>query len=453
MLNDSKKRFQAGYLICCAVVFILIYVLNAQAVYSSDDYMYHFFWESGMPGETVRPIESFPDLLRSLWNHYCGFNGRIVSHFFVMLFMKYDKWVFNLCNSAMYLFVGALLLMHIEYRISRWKVRDLAAVYLGMWMFFPHFGLSVLWLSGACNYLWMSALGLIFLLPYRKFADENHVETDTWILRLIMIPIGLLAGCTNENSGGAAILLAVLFIACGIYQKKKIPVFGVTGIVSACMGLGILLAAPSSMGRMEADAFALRDYLKRLREIVGFSYHYVLPLLILLLILIWILRKEYKKEEWKRYLLVPGCYCAAGAASVLVLILSPVISGKSWIFADCYLIISAGILAMALRNAGYRIRRWQRAGIGLFLAGAVVWYGAVWSNLHRTYLETRQQIHLIEEAKEEGQMNVTVPMLTRVENTYNAVYHEPQLCEDKEDWFNQWMARYYKVESITGIPR
>lgn len=454
MLKEKKRFPAAGFLLCFAVVFVLMGLLNQRTVYSSDDYMYHFFWEDGMPGETVRLIRGPGDLFLSLWNHYRGFNGRIVSHFFVMLFMRFDKWVFNLFNTLMYMLVGVLILSHIEGRPSRWRPGYLAAVYVGMWMFFPHFGLSVLWLAGACNYLWMSGVILLFLLPYRRYVDAPGGEGHLLGKSIGMALMGLLAGCTNENSGGAAILLALFLTGYGIYEKKKAPVWSAAGILGACAGLGVLLAAPSSRGRMEQDAFVWSDYLKRIREIVGFSYHYVLPLLVLLTVLVYLLWKEKRraKEAWLPLLYLPGCYCVAGAASVLVLILSPVISGKSWIWADCYLMIAAGTVAGELKKMKYRRKPWQSTAILLFCCWAAVWYGVVWNNLNRTYQETRQQVRMMEEAKEKGILDVSVPMLTWVENTYNAVYHEPQLSEDKEDWFNQWMARYYGMDSITGIP-
>lgn len=61
------------------------------------------------------------------------------------------------------------------------------------------------------------------------------------------------------------------------------------------------------------------------------------------------------------------------------------------------------------------------------------------------------QIQRIEEQKNQGILDVEVPLLTSTENTYNVIRHSPNVSKDPKDWFNQWMALYYGVDSITGV--
>ena len=108
---------------------------------------------------------------------------------------------------------------------------------------------------------------------------------------------------------------------------------------------------------MTSGGFQLTVYLKRIREIIGFSYHYILLPLIILLILVFVLIRNRKKEhrEWITSLIVPFFYCVAGAASVGALILSPIIMGKSWILAVCFLMIAIGQVYKEIRTDGYDI--------------------------------------------------------------------------------------------------
>ena len=92
-----------------------------KTVYTTDDCMYHFFRENPRPASATRELNGVTDLLLSLINHYGEFNARIVSHAFAMFFMMYDKAVFDVCNSFMYLLLGVLLLKYIEHGHEKWK--------------------------------------------------------------------------------------------------------------------------------------------------------------------------------------------------------------------------------------------------------------------------------------------------------------------------------------------
>ena len=331
---DKKIKKIMPYALISLITFGVMLLLNQQTVYTADDYMYHFFWEGAKPGSTTRLLQGIGDIPASLWNHYQGFNGRVVSHGIVMFFMLFPKTVFNVCNSLMYLAMGFLLLSYIEADRTKRKPWQLGVIYLAMWTFFPHFGWSVLWVSGSCNYLWMNGLLLLFFLPYHRRMSTGEAPAHPFLTCLFVMVLGFLAGASSENGGGSAALLAMLFTAHWFWKKEKLPHFALPGILFAAAGMGTLLFAPSSRSRMVSEPFQIAVYLKRIREVIGFSYHYILPLLAVLLVEVffWIRHKKNKEESWMPCLLVPFYYCLSGAASVVVLLASPIISGKSWIF-------------------------------------------------------------------------------------------------------------------------
>ena len=442
-----KEKFY--YIFYVVFTFFLVLILNQRSVFTADDYMYHFYWEQPMPYEGTRWLVDIRDIPTALWNHYNQFNGRIVSHAIVMFFMMFDKNVFNICNSIMFILIGFLLLYHIEPDKKKWKSGYLGVIYLSMWLFFPDFGRAVLWVAGSCNYLWMCFLALVFLLPYRIYTECWELDKNPVIKNIMMLFLGFLGGCTSENIGGAVVLLALFYMGYWIWKKKKVPFWSISGILAACTGMSVLLLAPSSQNRM-AESFHL---FKRLREIVGFSFHYVLPLLIILFVLVYhyiILKRGY---DWKKFLdlLIPFMYCVSGAASVAVLILSPVIGGKSWIWADCCMVIAVGLIYRLLKQEGFVIKRWMKITGTLMVVVAFIWYGVVWKDINKTYYEVQEQVELIQQCKMQGISDVKIPLLTSTENSYNAIYHTPNVDIDKEAWFNQWMALYYGVDSITGI--
>lgn len=136
-------------------------------------------------------------------------------------------------------------------------------------------------------------------------------------------------------------------------------------------------------------------------------------------------------------------YCIPGAASVIVLMLSGVILGDSWIFAVCFMLIADCDLLMKLFNQGFQINRCLKICIGTAVAYGCILYGVVLKDISRTYDEAQYQIQQIEE-------QITIPLLTPTGNRYNAARKTPNVDKDKISWFNQWMALYYGVDSITG---
>ena len=454
--KEDAARSIIMYVLVCLAAFFLIFLLNQKSVYTADDYMYHFFWEGSRPSAETRVLDRIADIPLSLKNHAERFNGRIISHALVMFFMMHDKVLFNICNSLMYLLLGWLLLIHIERDHRRWRAGYAAVIYLAMWVFLPVTAHTLLWLSGACNYLWMTVLALVFFLPYHLYMSTPSDSEKYQVLKgVLIVPVGLAAGCSSENIGGAVILLTALFAAYWLWKRRKVPFWSITGILSAAVGMMMLLSAPSSRNRMTSGGFQLTVYLKRIREIIGFSYHYILLPLIILLILVFVLIRNRRKEqrEWITSLIVPFFYCVAGAASVCALILSPIIMGKSWILAVCFLMIAIGQVYKEIRTDGYDIIKPVKAFLLILTFYSCIRYTCAFYDISRTYEEVQEQIAMIEEQKAQGIMDVKVYLLTPSGNISNVTENTPNVSADCGSWFNQWMACYYGVDSITGMER
>ncbi|MDO5500236.1 MAG: DUF6056 family protein, partial [Propionibacteriaceae bacterium] len=162
--------------------------------------------------------------------HYQVQNGRILPHVIIQFFTLFDKAVFDVANSLVFLLVGQLILRHV-WRGRGFSVAHELAVYVALWLFIPYFGQSVLWLSGGVNYLWMTALTLLTLLPYRL--HEPGRPQQPWMVPLMLLA-GLAAGGANENSGGAWILMALLFmVAWRLTGARVVPGWAWAGVIGA----------------------------------------------------------------------------------------------------------------------------------------------------------------------------------------------------------------------------
>lgn len=100
-----------------------------------------------------------------------------------------------------------------------------------MWFFLPGMGSTVLWVSGATNYLWPSLVIILFLLAFRFdiAARSNWISLGLFIL-------GLLTGLTNEVGGATAFLLALLFT---IFNYRRQPSERVLTQIFGVLGAGI----------------------------------------------------------------------------------------------------------------------------------------------------------------------------------------------------------------------
>lgn len=92
-------------------------------------------------------------------------------------------------------------------------------------------GSTVLWVSGAANYLWPSLVIILFFLPFRF----DIAVSNNWVSLGLFI-LGLLTGLTNEVGGSTAVLLAFLFM---IFNYRRWPSEHILTQASGVFGAGI----------------------------------------------------------------------------------------------------------------------------------------------------------------------------------------------------------------------
>jgi hypothetical protein len=158
--------------------------------------------------------------------------------------------VFNLVNSLAYVAFTFLIYFHINaYR--KVNVALYIAINLLIWYYNPAFGETVLWLSGACSYLWSLVLVLACWLPFRLYA-ANPTFTMNRLQTILFTILALLAGCAQEHASFCMMISLFLFF---IYYRKclnvRIPVWAISSAVAAFTGFVVLMAAPGNFARAE----------------------------------------------------------------------------------------------------------------------------------------------------------------------------------------------------------
>lgn len=263
----KNKVKVAGALIMIAA-FVILLIINLHVDYTSDDFRYRFIYDTpGNPLPTTKKISSFWDVIISMINHWKLCNGRVVAHGLLQMVMPFGKLFFRIFNSLVYVSLGFLIYKHSVYG-KKSNLSLLVLVYIGMWFFLPQFGLSVMWASGAANYLWCAAIMLSFMLPYRMYAANGADSVkDSWKSAVLMGLFGLFAGCTNENTGGGVVLICTLFILFYKIKGFKIPKWSWIGVITAVCGVVLLLAAPGNY-RIDSKA-SFAEILIRFKDVIA----------------------------------------------------------------------------------------------------------------------------------------------------------------------------------------
>lgn len=251
-----NKSIQNNALICIIFILILffIYLLNYLTPESGDDFGYKYKIIGPLFLDKASPkISSIKDIIISQYNHYFIINGRAIVHFFVQLFSGLvGKDIFNIVNSIIFLVFICLLTK----LTSNFKLSSLLLTFATTFLLFPSFGVTILWLSGAINYLWSSTLILGLLLLF-QFSNTKRLKFNIFAISLFIY--GIIAGWSHE---GISMPLAASFILFYIFHRKEF-IFKqhIFLIASFILGAIMVSLAPGTINRTSYNSFSLTNLL------------------------------------------------------------------------------------------------------------------------------------------------------------------------------------------------
>ena len=429
------------------IVFGILLVLNFHADYTSDDFKYHFFFDTmGTPHEGTHRMRVW-EVFSSMMNHWKLCNGRIVAHGALQLALMLGKTGFKILNAFMFVLLGGLIYLHAAYGKKKSPVL-LVSIYAGLWFFLPQFGMTVIWASGAANYLWNTILILVVLLPYRVYL-MNQKRMENSLRNLILMGVlGALAGCSNENSGGALVLLGIMYIGMYYYYKMPIPKWAFSGMAGGILGIILLISAPGNYRiSSRTDLAGLVERGKHIAAVTKKELGIVIVLLLIALLVSYVLRKSMGGMPFRK---LPFLYVLAGAASIGVLVFSAMQPERTWFIGTVFFLIAAAYL--------YEDLIWLSGTVSAVLAVVMVLAFAYsfqmeYPKIDATYAQVREGVDRIEQAVERGEESVTIPMVVPSDSKYDAYNGTSYVKEPADDWMNAWMARYYGLKAIYGTEK
>lgn len=457
LLNSLKNdRGTQLTLLVMLVVFILTLIQNFWTRYLADDWCYMYVYDHmGHPNDTSRRVNGLFDVIISMKNHWRICNGRVVAHGLLQLVLAtsypgFHKVIFNIVNSIMYVLLGWLLYKHSVYGRKK-SIFLLIGIYAMMWLWLPQYGATVLWASGAANYLWCAVIILAYLLPYRKYAaDSTSGMKDTTKNAVIMGVLGLFAGCTNENSGGAAALICILFVIVYKICKIKIPKWSISGIAGLIIGAVVLISAPGNY-RISSKA-DLAEYINRLKDVINTSGNLLFGLLItfmVVMLLVWITNQGDEQRLGIAEKLIPAVYIIGAAAAIGVMMFAALRPERTWFISICIIIAVIGYMftQINMKNIGGAIP--YAAAVLIIICAAS--YTTELKKLHQTYTQIQAQDEAIAEARESDDKIAEVKLIVPSDSPHDSMFYTGNFSTNGDEWDNSWAARYYGLNKIIGI--
>ncbi|MBR1397071.1 MAG: hypothetical protein IJ563_06020 [Selenomonadaceae bacterium] len=257
MNSVFTKYMQKKIPVRAIIVFFtfIFFIRNLLLPLVSDDYSYAFIWNGegggnisyGITGNFER-VTSFYDIIISQWSHYFTWGGRTIAHFIIQFFVWTGKFFFDIANTLVFVLMIFLIywLSYGQIQIKKLSRITIIWIFFCIWICIPEWVSTMLWLTGACNYLWMAVLQLLFLMPY-VLQLYGHQSLS---LQKKLIPlIGFIAGWSNEAGGFATLFLAVL-ITILIKSKNIFQNWTIYGLISFTVGYLLLILAPGNLARM-----------------------------------------------------------------------------------------------------------------------------------------------------------------------------------------------------------
>lgn len=345
--NQYKPVKYSFWILVVASIFGFILLLNALTPMIADDYWYSF--TLGKAPNTR--VSSLSDIIDSQISHYYWWGGRSVVHCIVQFLLMLPPLLADILNSIVFLIYIGLIYYLIKGR-KKHSLSVFLLIFFSVWFLQPSIGDTILWLTGSGNYLWGTVLILFFILPFRFYNGQEQSELKNYLFAILFLFYGIIAGWTNENSGGAMIVIGVLFVCFFRIHKWNVPKWAITGILGAIIGYFFMILAPGNMVRagesmpFDIQVFAFR-FIMHSSDLVYFC-----GIMFIFYVLFFSL-SSYKGLNPKKMSIsqqVSIIFIIGMLASVYSMVLSPSFPPRAWFGTITFLIIGIGIIFMTLQE-------------------------------------------------------------------------------------------------------
>lgn len=362
MRERARRPIWIASGILTAVSVLVMYKTHREIPFMMDD-----LWYSTLLFEDT-PIASFADIVKSQVWHYNNWGGRSMTHGILQLTLLAGEYAADILNVVFTLLLGGMLCLVSGHR-------SLPAFFAGISMVLglnANWKMSMFWQAGAANYLYITVFVLLYVYCYlRELSEEGscipwgrgsgassrtapsrtapshtapsqgvsagQVSTKTAQvpaaqktppgnrplpgIALWILPVGVLAGWSNENIGPAVWILSLSVILLLFRETHRIRPWMIWGNLACLAGSILCIAAPGNRVRSaqiaeEQYGILWRMFLRGYAESRG-ALEYLFPTVLILTALLVIGKCVPGVAIGRRNLLLLFCALLSWGAFVL----------------------------------------------------------------------------------------------------------------------------------------
>lgn len=237
MRHKSKSCYWIA--LCCALVFGILFTVQAINGLFSDDFYYMTFWREG-PAHFMELVV----------DHFKTFNGRVLVHLVAQTVLAFPMWVFALVNTAL-LLGGGLLATRLQDGEAKGGV-----LWAGVTLFGAQLLLigpetmkeSLLWVSASYNYMLP-----VMMLVAGLWCWQRWLRTGPWYAAFWVLLLQFLCGATTEQCGALAVGGTLLVGLHWIIKERPKPGAmpkALLGTLLSLAGYGTIFLSPATQARM-----------------------------------------------------------------------------------------------------------------------------------------------------------------------------------------------------------
>lgn len=348
----------------------------------------------------------------SIKQHYLQWSGRLVSDTLssAMLTLAPGWLKATLNTAALFGLITVLTALGAQLAGRALRPSLLLLVFTLYWLVNPHLGQTTFWLVGAANYLWPNLFNFGFVLAFIYYLQKGKPSVITG---LALCLLGLLAGCSNENTG---IISWCLLAYLGLRHFQRTGSLGSWHLVwLLCMGLGVAVLVLAPGNQVRAEVFAHwydQPLLWRIGEHFGRRFPDALLRYwgVILVMLVWRFAIGPASSESVRramWLLI-GASLLANA----ILVLAPNIPKRSLNGGLMYLLVALSIYGHDLLAQGQRAIPMQRNLLVTLGACGTLWLvssGLMLRSYHGTWEQDQVRRAILADAHKHQRHHVKLP--------------------------------------------
>ena len=264
--------------------------------------------------------------LRHVWWEYFNWNGRSIGEFLAIGFLlKLPLVVVDILNTICFM----LLLWVLEKFTETSQVRSFSIwryglLFASIMVFTVVPGQDFFWTTGSANYLYTALFALVpLLITYNTFRFGK--VRSTILFKILIIPLGILAGWSTENMGGMTLLGLILLMLLMLMDNRHVDFDTLLLSFSTLVGYLLLIFAPGNSIRAAGASVHIKGNLLQLFTFAVENYFVFIALYIILLVLVIIKSISNNSLDTSNTAFVGGTlFGVLGFADYFALMLSPI---------------------------------------------------------------------------------------------------------------------------------